>query len=106
MFHPRRLVLARRWCVPLCLPFFAASPSALADEALEHERLAALVRQLDLVDRLAEGAAATATEGHRRYRFDYVRLKDDVERMRAGIKDYLAPLAGEYRRAAEQETAR
>jgi RAQPRD family integrative conjugative element protein len=103
MSFPRRLVLALRVCVPL----FVASPSALADEALEHERLAALVRQLDLVDRLAEGAQEAAREAETRYRFDYVRLHDDVERVRAGIRDYLtppcaqprdlAPLSGEYR---------
>jgi RAQPRD family integrative conjugative element protein len=112
MFFPRSLVLAS--CV--CVPLFVASPSALADEALEHERLAALVRQLDLVDRLAERAAEVAHEGKTRYRFDYVRLHDDIERVRAGIRDYLtppraqprdlSPLSGEYRthRTAPKET--
>jgi RAQPRD family integrative conjugative element protein len=108
MFLPRSLVLALRVCVPLCLPLLAAGWSpACADEAPERERLAALVRQLDLIDRLAEGAADAAPQGETRYRFDYVRLKDDIERVRAGVKDYLAPpraqprdlmpLSGEYR---------
>lgn len=113
MSFPRRLVLAR-WCVPLL--FAAGLSPAFAGEALEHERLAALVRQLDLIDRLAGRAQETAPQGETRYRFDYLRLKDDIERVRAGIRDYLAPpraqprdpapLAGEYRRETGRETAR
>ncbi|MDR1660980.1 MAG: raqprd family integrative conjugative element protein [Azoarcus sp.] len=112
MFPSRSLVLAR-WCVPL---LFASGLSPAFAETLEHERLAALVRQLDLAERLAEGARTVAPQGKTRYRFDYPRFKDDIERVRAGIRDYLAPpraqprdlapLAGEYRRATGQETAR
>jgi RAQPRD family integrative conjugative element protein len=100
MFLSRSLVL-------VCLPLFASVPVFAADEAPEQERLAALVRQLDLADRLAEGAAQAASPSRARYRFDYPRLRDDLARVRAGIQDYLVPtraqprdpaaLAGGYR---------
>jgi RAQPRD family integrative conjugative element protein len=109
MFPSRSLVLALRVGVALCALIAASGlPSAFAaDEAPERARLAALVRQLDLVDRLAAGAAQAASEGPARYRFDYARLREDVSRVRAGVKDYLsppraqprdpAPLAGHYK---------
>jgi RAQPRD family integrative conjugative element protein len=105
----RRLVPAARFCAALfaarfCAALFAAGFScAYADEAPERERLAALVRQLDLVERLAGQAEQAASPGAARYRFDYARLRGDLARVRAGVTDYLAPprdplpLSGEYR---------
>jgi RAQPRD family integrative conjugative element protein len=92
MFPSRSLVLA-------CLPFFAAAglPALAADEAPEQERLAALVRQLDLAEHLAQGAAQAAAPGRARYRFDYPRLRDDLARVRAGIQDYLVPARAQPR---------
>jgi RAQPRD family integrative conjugative element protein len=75
----------------------AGSSPAFADEALEHERLAALVRQLDLIDPLAEGAARAASPERARYRFDYHRLREDLKRVRAGVQDYLTPLRAQPR---------
>jgi RAQPRD family integrative conjugative element protein len=73
---------------------------------LEREQLAALARQLDLIDRLAEHAANTAPQERARYHFDYARLRADLKRVRAGLQDYLVPqraqprdpvpLAGDY----------
>ncbi len=66
--------------------------STLADDnALEREKLAALVRQLDLVNRLADQAAAASSGEPARYHFDYVRLREDLQGVRAGVNDYLAP---------------
>jgi RAQPRD family integrative conjugative element protein len=102
-------MLSRSLALACAVPLLAVAglSPAFADEAPERERLAALLRQLDLIDRLAEGAAEAASQGESRYRFDYLRLKDDIERVRAGVKDYLAPpraqprdlapLSGEYR---------
>jgi RAQPRD family integrative conjugative element protein len=99
MLPSRSLVLPLRVGVRLCLPLFAISglSPALADEAPEHERLAALVRQLDLIDHLAERAARAASPGRARYRFDYHRLHDDIARVRAGVQDYLTPLRAQPR---------
>jgi RAQPRD family integrative conjugative element protein len=84
----------------------ALHPAHAADNAPERERLAALVRQIELADRLAEHAANTAPQERARYHFDYARLRADLKRVRAGLQDYLAPqraqprdpvpLAGDY----------
>jgi RAQPRD family integrative conjugative element protein len=88
--------------VLVCVPLLAAvGLPALADEAPEHGRLAALVRQLDLIDRLAVGAARAASTDRARYRFDYARLREDLTRVRAQPRD-LSPLAGQYKTSQAQ----
>ena len=82
--------------------------------ALEREMLAAVTLQLDLLDRLAERAGASPQE-HARYHFDYLRLRADLRRVRAGVQDYLVPhraqprdpvpLAADYTRTANGEEA-
>lgn len=101
--HPHGLRLP--WC--LAVSFSALQPAAAADSlASEREQLAALARQLDLIDRLAEHAANTAPQERARYHFDYAQLRADLKRVRAGLEDYLVPqraqprdpvpLAGDY----------
>ena len=69
----------------------SAMQPAIADDTPEREQLAALARQLDLIDRLAEHAAHTAPQERARYHFDYARLRADLKRVRAGLQDYLVP---------------
>ena len=90
----------------LCAPVVAASPG-------EHElaHLALVLRQLDMAARVAHEGARTATTETSRYHFDYPRFHADIERVRAGVQDYLTPqraqprdpveLNGQYR--AEQD---
>ena len=96
--------------VVLAVLFSALQPSVAADSlAMEREQLAALTRQLDLINRLAEHAALTAPQERARYHFDYARLRADLERVRTGVRDYLVPqhaqprdpvpLAGDYTRS-------
>ena len=90
----------------LTIALAGASPASAGDATAEHEQLAALTRQLDLIDRLAEHAANTAPQERARYHFDYARLRADLKRVRAGLQDYLVPqraqprdpvpLAGDY----------
>ena len=90
----------------LIIALAGASPASAGDASAEHEQLAALARQLDLIDRLAEHAANTAPQERARYHFDYARLRADLKRVRAGLQDYLVPqraqprdpvpLAGDY----------
>jgi RAQPRD family integrative conjugative element protein len=101
-------------CVLAAL-LLAVSGFAFADAGREPERLAAMLRQLDLIDRQAESAARLAPLGRAHDRFDYERLREDLQRVRAGIQDYLVPrraqprdpveLKGAYRRStpAKQE---
>ena len=90
----------------LTIALAGASPASAGDATAEHEQLAAIARQLDLIDRLSEHAAGTAPQERARYHFDYARLRADLKRVRAGLQDYLVPqraqprdpvpLAGDY----------
>ncbi|WP_449422076.1 integrative conjugative element protein, RAQPRD family [Rhodanobacter lindaniclasticus] len=75
----------------LIIALAGASPASAGDATAEHEQLAAIARQLDLLDRLAEHAAHTAPPERTRYHFDYARLRADLMRVRAGLQDYLVP---------------
>lgn len=89
------------------------TPALAADAASEHAQLAAVVRQLDMLDRLAEHSATLPRPDGSRYHFDYARLREDIERVRGGIRDYLSPpraqprdpvaLVGGYRRESAEE---
>jgi RAQPRD family integrative conjugative element protein len=106
---------SRSLTLACCAAAALAAPGFALADGPEAGRLAAIVRQIDLIDRLAEDAReAASSQAETRYRFDYVRLRDDLARVRAGLQDYLAPpraqprdlapLSGAYRR--ERETAR
>lgn len=110
-----RFALAAPWALRLAALLLAAAglqPAVAADasdNAAEREMLAAVTRQIDLLDRLAERAAVTAPQERARYHFDYDRLRADLERVRTGVRDYLVPqraqprdpvpLAGDYTRS-------
>lgn len=87
----RAITWHRSIAVLLVVSFPMLEPAFAADDALEREQLVMLARQLDLIDRLAEHAANTAPQTRTRYHFDYVRLRADLKRVRAGVHDYLAP---------------
>ena len=110
----RRFAVEAPWAVRVAALLLAAAglqPAIAADasdNAAEREMLAAVTRQLELLDRLAEHAATTAPQERARYHFDYARLRADLERVRTGVRDYLVPqraqprdpvpLAGDYTR--------
>ncbi len=93
-----------------------AQPAAADDDSQEREHLAAVIRQIELAGRLAQQSATAAPRTRARYHFDYRRLDADLNRIRAGINDYLAPpraqprdpssLSGDYRKEASPETAK
>lgn len=100
------------------LLFFIAHEFAWAGDAsdsnAERETLVAVIRQLDLAHRLADQAATASSGEPARYHFDYVRLREDLQRVRAGVEGYLAPqraqprdpvpLTGSYSRDSGTET--
>jgi RAQPRD family integrative conjugative element protein len=105
-----------RILLPLAAFLLCASP-AFADEAIQKRELAAVLRQLDLAERLARHSEVTRPmPPETRYHFDYPRLYADLARIRAGIHDYLnpsraqprdlSPLPGDYRRETGRETNR
>lgn len=84
--------------------------SASEANAQQRAALAAMLRQIDLINHLVEHSASVST-GHRsRYHFDHARLREDLQRVRAGIQDYLTPpraqprdpveLSGDYRQSS------
>lgn len=87
------------------------SATQAADNIAEREQLATIVRQLDMLDRLTEHSASLPRQDGSRYHFDYARLREDIERVRNGILDYLTPkraqprdpveLSGDYRLESE-----
>ena len=111
----RRFAVEAPWAVRVAALLLAAAglqPAIAADasdNAAEREMLAAVTRQLELLDRLAEHAATTAPQERARYHFDCARLRADLERVRTGVRDYLVPqraqprdpvpLAGDYTRS-------
>jgi RAQPRD family integrative conjugative element protein len=66
-------------------------PVWAADVASERAELALVVRELDMVDRLAAQGAQLPRDGSARYHLDYVRLHADIARVRDGVQDYLEP---------------
>ena len=84
-----------------------------SDTTQELAGLAGLIRQLDLIERLAEDSARLPRDDTSRYHFDYNRFRDDVQRMRQGIRDHLSPqraqprdplpLSADYRCEADHE---
>lgn len=80
---------------------------AVAQESRERSDLGLVQRQFSAIEQLAERAENSADDtAGTRYRFDYPRLAVDLERVREGIQQYLAPsraqpadlveLAGQY----------
>lgn len=87
-------------------------PAIAADDSQERERLAAVIRQIDVIGQLAKQSVAAKPEARARYHFDYQRLNADLQRIRSGINDYLSPrraqprdpsvLSGDYSRETGQ----
>ena len=79
-----------------------------AASAHEQDQLSLILQQFDTLERLATQAEAASTaEPDDRYRFDYPRLSQDIQRIRQGMQNYLSPsraqphdpgeLVGDYR---------
>lgn len=78
------------------------SPIALAQSPVQRQELAAVLRQLDALERtVADSAAHTPVIPGERYHFDYPRLLADLAHMRAGIQAYLTPSRAQPRDASE-----
>lgn len=73
------------------------APAQSADADTEEARLAALVRQLDALERAAQRSAELTIPDGSRHHFDYARLNADLARVRAGIEDYLNPVRAQPR---------
>ncbi|MCO6056802.1 RAQPRD family integrative conjugative element protein [Pseudomonas sp. MOB-449] len=95
-YHQLGLTLAL-----LLLGLCSSGYSATDDTTPEQAHLAAMLRQLDSIERLVEQHAAQQRPERARFYFDYARLSADLERMRAGIRDYLSPSRAQPRDPAQ-----
>lgn len=111
------LLALRPGLAVLPLAFLSSVQPALpADDSREREHLAAIVRQIDMLDRLARQSWAARPAQRSRYYFDYHRFDADIRRIRSGLTDYLNPpraqprdpaaLDGQYRRDAGTEAGK
>ncbi|MEN4946463.1 RAQPRD family integrative conjugative element protein [Pseudomonas proteolytica] len=82
--------------------------SSYAASGQEQVQLSLIQQQLDTIERLATRAETVSTsEPNERYHFDYLRLTQDIQRIRQGVQNYLSPsraqsrdpggLSGDYR---------
>ncbi|WP_226505929.1 MULTISPECIES: RAQPRD family integrative conjugative element protein [Pseudomonas] len=73
-----------------------------AASAHEQDQLSLVQEQLDTLEHLATRAEATSTaEPNERYRFDYPRLTQDIQRIRRGVQGYLSPSRAQPRDSNE-----
>ncbi|MBW4793201.1 integrative conjugative element protein, RAQPRD family [Pseudomonas tolaasii] len=82
--------------------------SGHAASAHEQVQLSLVQQQLDVIERLtAQAEISSNVQPNERYRFDYPRLSQDIQRIRQGVQGYLSPsraqprdpteLVGDYR---------
>lgn len=93
------------------MPFGASADAARS--ASEQENLALVLRQLDMIERVALRSDGQPVSRSARYHFDYQRLQSDLEQIRQGINGYLSPsraqprdpgaLSGHYTRTGSDQ---
>ncbi|QYN03650.1 RAQPRD family integrative conjugative element protein [Pseudomonas protegens] len=89
-----------RYSLLLSLAFVHGS--SYAASAGEQTQLNLVQQQLDTIERLATQAeAANTAEPDERYRFDYPRLIQDIQRIRHGVQGYLFPSRAQPRDPSE-----
>ena len=86
----------------LLLSLVIVHGSGYAASAYVQEQLSLIQQQLDTIERLATRSdAASNSESNERYRFDYPRLIQDIQRIRQGVQGYLSPSRAQPRDSAE-----
>ncbi|MBB6315676.1 MULTISPECIES: RAQPRD family integrative conjugative element protein [unclassified Pseudomonas] len=92
-------VFCRICCLLLLTTFNSGSYAASAHE---QDQLSLILQQFDAIEHLAIRAQiASSTGSVERYRFDYPRLTEDIQRIRQGVQDYLSPSRAQPRDATE-----
>ncbi|SDN70146.1 RAQPRD family integrative conjugative element protein [Pseudomonas poae] len=82
-------LLCRICCLLVLISFNSGS---YATSAHEQDQLSLILQQLDTIEHLAaRPQTASSAESAERYRFDYPRLTQDIQRIRQGVQGYLSP---------------
>jgi len=86
----------------LLLSLAIVDDNGYAASGHEQDQLNLVQQQLDIIERLATQAeVANPSESIDRYRFDYPRLIQDIQRIRQGVRDYLSPSRAQPRDPTE-----
>lgn len=84
------------------LPLLLAQGISLAVTAEERAELSLILKQLDTIEFLAQRAeTSNSVSADERYRFDYPRLTQDIQRIRQGVQGYLSPSRSQPRDPGE-----
>ena len=106
MFHCRAAIFCRAALVSFAaLIATLVPPISSADAATERAELVRLLHEIENLEALVARAEASAVSTQR-IRFQYSWLRGDLEKVKAGLREYLdtapvtprvpAPLAGDY----------
>lgn len=85
-------------CLLLVLCAVTGTTSVVASQ--ENTELSLILQQLDTIETLAQRARPSQTPTDR-YRFDYTRLTQDLQRIRQGVRGYLSPSRAQPRDPGE-----
>lgn len=86
----------------LLLSLTIVNASSYAASSYEEDQLSLVQQQLNIIERLATRAETVNTpEPDDRYRFDYSRLHQDIQRIRQGVQGYLSPSRAQPRDPSE-----
>ena len=86
----------------LLLSLAIVDGSSYAASGHEQDQLSLIQQQLNIMERLATQAETASTaEPNDRYRFDYSRLTQDIQRIHQGVQSYLSPSRAQPRDPAE-----
>lgn len=97
------MIVSTKPIIKICfLLILLANPLvAPANDTAEREHLAALIRQLQLMQQMTEQHVADYPQNRSRYYFDFKRLNTDLKRIESGINDYLIPKRAQPRDLSE-----
>jgi RAQPRD family integrative conjugative element protein len=100
-----------KWATHMSTKFFRICPlvvlmtfhrGSYAASTHEQDQFSLILQQLDTIERLATRAeTANTAESVERYRFDYPRLSQDIQRIRHGVQGYLSPSRAQPRDPSE-----
>jgi RAQPRD family integrative conjugative element protein len=85
-------------CLLLVLCAVTGTTSVVASQ--ENTELSLILQQLDTIEALIQRAGSSQTPIDR-YRFDYTRLTQDLQRIRQGVRGYLSPSRAQPRDPGE-----
>lgn len=100
-----------KWATHMSIKFFRVCPlfvlmafhsGSYAASAHEQDQFSLILQQLDTIERVATRAeTANTSKSVERYRFDYPRLSQDIQRIRQGVQGYLSPARAQPRDPGE-----